>query len=200
MTVQALSGLAAVYVLGLVLLRRARYQLVGYLWSAFGLATLGILWAQLSQWNVALGRVEAGALVRLFGWTGLEVGGVERSSLIVTDPAGWSMLNIGLECSTLVESFIFAGLLLFYPRFTAVQRAGRLATGLAAIFAVNLIRLAIIIGMIMWLGKPGAVMGHAVVGRLVFFAGMILVYWQMLTLPTLQMVRQGLQHPSRTGP
>lgn len=197
MTAPVLSVLVGLYLVGLVVLRRARYTLVGYLWGAFGLAALGILIAQVGQWNVTLGQWEAASLVSAFGWLGLTVTGLQRSSVMIPDPTGWSILNIGIECSTLVEGFIFAGLLLFYPRFTAPQRAIRLGVGLVWTYLINLVRLLIIIGLIMWLGKPIAPLAHAIIGRLFFFAGMIFVYWRLLTLPTLQIVRREMEVTGR---
>jgi exosortase family protein XrtG len=197
MTTQTLSLLAVLYLAGLVALRRARYTLLGYLWAAFGFAALGILTSQVGQWNVALGRVEVATLVRAGGWLGLEAAGLQRSSLVVPDPTGWSILNIGLECSTLIEAFIFVGLLLFYPRFSGLQRLQRMGIGLASLYLLNLVRLAVIIGMIMLWGKPAAALAHAVVARLVFFVGMIAIYWWLLTRPTLGLIRREMEVTGR---
>jgi exosortase family protein XrtG len=199
MTTQTLSLLAALYLAGLVLLRRARYTLIGYVWGAFGLAALGVIAAQLGGWNVLLGRVEVATLVRAGGWLGLAVGGLHGSSLIVPDPTGWSILNIGVECSTLIEAFVFVGLLLFYPRIPPVQRLLRLGIGLVAIYLINLVRLGVIVGMIMWLGKPAAPVAHAIVARLVFFVGMIAIYWWLLTLPTLRVIRRDMEVTGRAA-
>ncbi len=199
MTTQTLSLLAALYLAGLVLLRRARYTLIGYVWGAFGLAALGVIAAQVGQWNVMLGRLEVATLARAGGWLGLAVGGLHGSSLIVPDPTGWSILNIGVECSTLIEAFVFVGLLLFYPRIPPVQRLLRLGIGLVAIYLINLVRLGVIVGMIMWLGKPAAPVAHVIVARLVFFVGMIAIYWWLLTLPTLRVIRRDMEVTGRAA-
>ena len=199
MTTQTLSLLAALYLAGLVLLRRARYTLIGYVWGAFGLAALGVIAAQVGQWNVMLGRLEVATLARAGGWLGLAVGGLHGSSLIVPDSTGWSILNIGVECSTLIEAFVFVGLLLFYPRIPPVQRLLRLGIGLVAIYLINLVRLGVIVGMIMWLGKPAAPVAHVIVARLVFFVGMIAIYWWLLTLPTLRVIRRDMEVTGRAA-
>lgn len=179
------------------MLRKSRFGLIGYLWSAFGFAALGIMIAQIGQWNVALGRVEARTLMGLFGWMGLQIGGSDGASVIVPDPTGWSVLNIGVECSALIEAFIFAGLLMFYPRFSTGQRIGRLLIGLSATYLINLVRMAVILGMIHWLGKGAAPLAHAIVARLIFFLGIVVVYWNLLTLPTLRIVRRELEVTGR---
>ena len=72
-------------------------------------------------------------------------------------------------------------------------------TGLAATYLINLARMFIIVAMIHWLGKSAAPLAHAVVGRLVFFAGIVIVYWQLLTLPTLRIVRRELEVTGRAA-
>ncbi|MEK7324909.1 MAG: hypothetical protein AAB217_06585 [Chloroflexota bacterium] len=199
MTPPLLSALAALYIGGMMLLRQSRHSLIGFLWNAFGLTALGVMISQAGNWNVALGRVEAATLVNLFGRLGLQIGGSEQASIIVPDPTGWSVLNIGVECSALIEAFIFAGLMLFYPRFAPGQRVLRLLIGLAATYVINLLRMMIIIAMIHWLGKEAAPLAHAVVARLVFFAGVVIVYWFSLTLPTLVIVRRELEISGRSA-
>ena len=197
MTTQLLSVLAALYIAGMVMLRKSRFGLFGYLGRAFGCTALGVMIAQVGQWNVGLGRVEARTLMTLFGWMGLQIGGSDGASVIVPDPTGWSVLNIGVECSALIEAFIFTGLLLFYPRVPAGQRIERLLIGLAATYLINLVRMAVIIAMIHWLGKEAASLAHAVVARLIFFLGIVVVYWYLLTLPTLHVVRRELEITGR---
>ncbi|HLB49048.1 MAG TPA: hypothetical protein VJL59_18720 [Anaerolineales bacterium] len=196
---QILSALAALYIAGMVMLRKSRFSLIGYLWNAFGFTALGVIIAQVGQWNVALGRIEAATMIGLMGRLGLQIGGPDGASIIMPDPTGWSVLNIGVECSALIEAFIFTGLLLFYPRVPAGQRIERLLIGLAATYLINLVRMAVIIAMIHWLGKEAAPLAHAVVARLIFFVGIVVVYWYLLTLPTLHVVRRELEITGRAA-
>jgi len=57
--------------------------------------------------------------------------------------------------------------------------------------------MAVIIAMIHWLGKEAAPLAHAVVARLIFFLGIVVVYWYLLTLPTLHVVRRELEITGR---
>jgi exosortase/archaeosortase family protein len=199
MSAVGLSIFCGVYLAGLLLLRKARQGLIGYLWGAFGLAA-GIIFAgQIGGWSLPLGAAQAELLAfvsQLFGG-GLRT--VAGAGLVVPDPTGWSILQVGIECSALIEISIFAGLILFYPRLTAPERIGRLTAGVLATLAVNLARLAIIAGLVSTLGKPAVPLAHAVVGRLVFFAGILYLYWKMLTLPTLALVRRDLEVTRRTA-
>lgn len=198
MSTDLLAVIAAIYLLGLILLRRVKHALLGYLWSAFGLAVVLVLMGQIGGWNEPLGSLQANLLVAISAWFGLSLEALGRATLVVPDPSGWSILSIGIECSTLIEASVFAGILLFYPRFSARERLLRLTAGLGATFVINIARLAIIVGMIGTFGKPAVPLAHAVVGRLVFFLGIVIVYWRMLTMPTLRLVRRDLEVTGRS--
>jgi exosortase family protein XrtG len=186
-----------VYVIGLVLLRRHRQGLIGYVWAAFGLAGLVVMLGQAGGWNVPLGAVQVQALAWMGNQLGLGLTILGPGILVVPDPSGWSVMTVGIECSTLIECAIFVGLVLFYPRFPPGDRFVRLIAGLAATLGINLLRWSIIVGMVWFLGKPALPWAHAVVARLVFFAGIVFVFWKMLTLPTLQLVRRDLEVSGR---
>jgi len=195
----ALSIFCVVYLGGLLLLRKGRKGLIAYIWAAFGLAAILIFAGQLGGWNMPLGAFQAGILVRLSDLVGAGLQIVEGGALVVPDPTGWSILQVGIECSALIEMSIFVGLMLFYPRLPAGERLGRVTFGVLATIAINLIRLGIIAAMVATLGKPIVPWAHAIVGRLVFFVGILYLYWRMLTLPTLTMVRRELEVTRRNA-
>jgi len=195
----ALSIFSAVYLAGLLVLRKARKGLIGYLWGAFGLAAIIIFAGQLGGWNEPLGTLQVWFLVLLSQLVGGPLQMVQGGGLVVPDPTGWSILRVGIECSALIEIAIFSGLMLFYPRLPPSERLGRMAVGVAATILINLVRLAVIIVMVATLGKPIVPWAHAVFGRLVFFAGVLYLYWRMLTLPTLTMIRRELEVTRRTA-
>ena len=128
---------------------------------------------------------------------GVTLSTLGASTLVVPDPTGWSVLGIGIECSTLIEAAVFTGLMLFYPRFGGVARLSRLSLGLGATFGLNMLRLGVIVLMVVTLGKPAVVWAHAIVARLVFFVGIVFLYWRMLTLPTLSTVKRDLEVSGR---
>jgi len=197
MNLELLALVIAVYVGGLLLLRQRRHSLFGYAWSAFGFAVVLILMGQAGGWHESLGNLQANILKAAAGRIAFDLDLLGRSNLIVPDPTGWSVLSIGIECSTLIEASVFTGIMLFYPRFPLQERITRTAIGVVATFMINLVRLAVIVGMIAWLGKPAVPWAHALVGRLVFFLGIIGVYWYMLTMPTLRMVKRDLEVSGR---
>jgi exosortase family protein XrtG len=197
MSLVALSAFTAVYLAGLLLLRKARKGLIAYLWGAFGLAAILIFAGQIGGWNAPLGVFQAGILVYIGNLLGGGLQIIQGGGLVVPDPTGWSILQVGIECSALIEMSIFIGLMLFYPRLPTGDRLVRIGAGVLATIVINLIRLAIIVVMVATLGKPIVPWAHAIVGRLVFFVGILFLYWRMLTLPTLKMVRRELEVTQR---
>lgn len=194
-----LSVFCVIYLAGLLLLRKTRQGLVGYLWGAFGLAGILIFAGQIGNWNVPLGAFQADILAMISQFFGGGLRTIEGGGLVVPDPTGWSILQVGIECSALIEMSIFVGLMLFYPRLPTGERLARITTGVIATIAINLLRLGIIAAMVATLGKPIVPWAHAVVGRLVFFAGILFLYWKMLTLPTLAIVRRELEVTRRNA-
>lgn len=197
MTSTGLAAGLAVYVVGLIALRRARYGLIAYVWGAFGMAALFILAAQLGRWYEPFGGLQARILAGIGTTFGLGLSTLAPAYLVVPDPTGWSVMAIGVECSMLIEGAVFAGLLLFYPRFPPQERFLRLGAGLGATFLINLARLAVIVTLVVTIGKPAVPVAHAVVGRLIFFVGVVFVYWRMMTMPTLRIVRRDLEVSGR---
>jgi len=192
-----LGLILAAYVIGLILFRRLNYGLLTYVWGAFGLTLNGALLGQFAGWNVALGHLEAVNVIAIADLFGFQLELFGQAGLLVPDPSGWSALTVGIECSTLIEAFTFLGLIGFYPRLSPAGRLKRLAAGLAATYLLNLGRIAIIIFMIYFFGKPFLPLAHVVLARLFFFVGIVWVYWRLLTLPTLHIIRRDLEVSGR---
>ncbi len=197
MSPSLLGTCVIVYLAGMLALRRYQASLTGYVWMSFGLAAILVLAAQIGDWDEPLGHFQGEATVLLTGLVGLRLGTLGPTSLVVPDPSGWSVLQIGIECSALIEACVFTGLILFYPRLPPRERMGRLLGGLTGTLAINLVRILTIVGLVAWIGKPAVPWAHAIVGRLVFFVGIVALYWRMLTLPTLRIVRRDLEVSGR---
>jgi exosortase family protein XrtG len=178
-------------------IRRARAGVLGFLWSAFGLAAIMILAGELGSWNIPLGAVQAGLIAGILPYLGVNLQVVAPGILMVADPTGWSVLKVGVECSSLIELSILTGMLMFYPRFNSRQRLLRLGAGWGAILLVNLLRISSILVVVAIFGKPAVPWAHTLVGRLIFFAGVVMIYWRLLTIPTLHMVRRDLEVSGR---
>jgi len=113
--------------------------------------------------------------------------------LVVVGRVGWTVIEVGIECSGLLELAAFAGLLLFYPGLGGLRRGWLLAVGLAATYVVNILRLLLIISFLHWGGKNVIFLAHTVIGRGVFFILIVAVYWFIFTRAALKNVKQRVE-------
>ena len=113
--------------------------------------------------------------------------------LVVSQPVGWTAVQITIECSGLLESAVLIGMLGFYPGFPILAKIRLILVGLVLTHLANLVRLLFIIATLHYLGKDALFMAHTVVGRVVFFVAVVAIYWRVLTVPTIAAVRRKLQ-------
>ena len=114
--------------------------------------------------------------------------------LVIPQEQGWTLVDIGVECSGLLEEAVLIGLLTFYPGWSLGRRAGLIAFGLAATYLGNLVRVLFIVITLHEWGKDSLFLAHTLVGRVIFFIIVIAIYWAVLTGPTLTQLRTRLQY------
>lgn len=112
--------------------------------------------------------------------------------LIVYQQIGWTSVEIDIECSGLLEFTVFTGLVLFFHGFSWKYRATVLPLGLLATFAMNIIRIVIIVATIHLGGKSAIYVAHTVVGRAIFFMMVIALYWYVFTRATTSAINRRL--------
>jgi exosortase family protein XrtG len=187
----------AVYVGGLIGLHSRKSHLLLYVWGAFGFAFVAIQLCLLQGWDVALSAAEAQHISTIVSPLGVSLTFLDSVTVLVPDPTGWSSLRFSIECSTLIELCTFVGLMLYYPRLSLRKRWTYLAVGGVGTYLLNLLRVLIIVSMIVVWGKPVVPIAHAVVGRLVYFVGVVALYWFLLTRPTLALVHRSIETTGR---
>ncbi len=92
-----------------------------------------------------------------------------------------------------MEFSVLIGLVMFYPTFTFIKKLRETLFGLSAVYVINVIRLMIIVTMIYGLGEGVTFIAHAVVGRLFFFISVIVLFWYIITRPTLEVVGKAVR-------
>lgn len=112
--------------------------------------------------------------------------------LVISQDIGWTMLQVTVESSGLLESGVVFGMLMFYPAWSVRRRLSYVLLALLLTYAANIIRLMVIVATLHLLGKDSLLISHTIVGRAVFFVGVILIYWFLLSRPTLRAVRKKL--------
>ncbi len=197
MTWEHLQAMTALYLAGLLWLHHKQWILLRYIWSAFGFAFILINLSLLQNWHAALASIEAGHVQAMVAPLGIALQVQGGNLLLVPDPTGWSGLQINIECSTLIELSVLVGLLLFYPRLPFRRRWLYLGLGSGGTYLLNLLRILVIVVLIHTWGKPVVYLAHVIIGRLVYFAGVVALYWFLLTRPTLALVHRSIETTGR---
>lgn len=118
--------------------------------------------------------------------------------MVISQAIGWTMLQVSVESSGLLESCVLVSMLTFYPGWGLRKKAWLILVGLGATFLANIFRLMVITTSLHYLGKDSLLISHILVGRLVFFAIVVFIFWMVITLPTLRTVRQKLDIEARS--
>ena len=113
--------------------------------------------------------------------------------LVIPQNLGWTVLNIGLESSGLLEIGVITGMVGFYPGWTVRQRLLTICLGVFATYVANVVRVSFIVASLHWGGKDLLFISHTIGGRLIFFTLVVLIFWFVLSLPTLRTVQRNIQ-------
>jgi exosortase family protein XrtG len=179
-----------VYLLLLALFYRRQNRLLTFVTGAFGLAFIMIQLAVAISLPARLAAVEAQQVHAILSTFGISIDIVSGTTLMIPDAYGWVGAKIGIESSTVIEIAVFAGVMCFYPRFRPPKRTLFLLVGIGGTYILNLTRLLLIVGTVMVLNREAFPLVHNLAGRILYFAGVIALYWYLLTRPTLHLIHQ----------
>ncbi|MEE8046164.1 MAG: exosortase/archaeosortase family protein, partial [Dehalococcoidia bacterium] len=110
--------------------------------------------------------------------------------LVISQDIGWTMLQVTIESSGLLETGVISGMLLFYPGWSVRKRLWFTFVAIILTYMSNVIRLMVIVSTLHYMGKSSLLISHTIIGRAVFFALVIAIYWFMMTRPTLRTVKK----------
>lgn len=192
MTWPLLFVLTVGYVLGLIWMRSKGWQLRTFVWASFGQAYLVLQFGLFINLADSLAALEARNIQSITNLLGYDVQVFEETTLLVPDQEGWVSMTIGIESSTLIEMAVCSGLILYYPGLSRRRRIASLMIGLSGTYILNLLRLFIIVFIITNWGRSSFVIAHALVGRVVYFIGVVVLYWYLLTTPTVKFVQDAI--------
>ncbi|MBI5231148.1 MAG: hypothetical protein HY876_03170 [Coriobacteriales bacterium] len=184
--------LLAAWAFVLVRLWSKRRWLLFYGLGALGTVLFALAISQTLGLDTRLAAVEARQVAWLAQALSMRIGQVGATGLAIQNHIGWGVFDIGIECSALLELATFVGLAAFYPTFDPLKKSSIVVTGLVATYLINLARILLIVGMVAALGTGWVFIAHAVVGRIFFFVGVVIVFWFLMTRQTVGVVRAQL--------
>ncbi|MBR1931337.1 MAG: exosortase family protein XrtG [Lachnospiraceae bacterium] len=121
----------------------------------------------------------------LTGLVGKRLGTFEAFSsygmLFIQNENGPVSLYVDFECAGLVEILVFISLVTFFDVYRWWQKLLISIGGSVWLVACNVLRLSIICNIIHWLGNEAYYVAHTIVGRVVFYALSIILYFYVFT-------------------
>lgn len=108
--------------------------------------------------------------------------------IFVESSVGAISLKIDFECSGIIEIIAYLSLLIFYRAYTVYERFCVGVLGVIAMVLANALRITNICLMIYFGGIDTYFIAHTYVGRLVFYALSVVIYFYVFTKP--QIIKQ----------
>lgn len=108
--------------------------------------------------------------------------------IFVESSVGAISLKIDFECSGIIEIIAYLSLLIFYRVYTVYERFCVGVLGVIAMVLANALRITVICLMIYFGGIDTYFIAHTYVGRLVFYALSVVIYFYVFTKP--QIIKQ----------
>ena len=90
-------------------------------------------------------------------------------------------LYIDYECSGIIEMMAFVALLIFFEVYDIGQRIIISFVGCISIFVFNIIRIMVICAVIYQFGSGSYYIAHTILGRIIFYALTIILYYYVFT-------------------
>ena len=113
--------------------------------------------------------------------------------MVIGQDVGWTVVQVTIECSGLLEIAAMMGMMLMYPGWSLGKRAVLTAIGTVTIYIANILRLFMIVEVLHTMGKGSLFISHTIVGRALFFIIVVFIYWYIITRPMLNDVRKKLK-------
>lgn len=101
--------------------------------------------------------------------------------LFISTPDGSMTLKVDFECSGIVEIMIYLSILCFYRVYNLVERVILSVAGVIYIILSNAIRITAIALIIHSGGEQAYYIAHTYIGRLIFYALTIILYFYVFT-------------------
>ena len=180
----------ALWLFVLYVLHRANLRFWRFLWGSVGLFILLMVFVRsyvtmpLSQMVTALSGV-VGSLTDTFD-------AYFKYAIVYVPTADSSItLQIDMECSGIIEILAFLSLLLF---FDVYDRFEKVAVGIGAVLLImlfNALRIVIICEIVHFFGVGAYGIAHTYIGRIVFYALTVLMYFYVFTRPQVIRMKVG---------
>lgn len=190
MNVFAFSALFAVWIYILSVFKRRQLDFFYFLLGSIGtfLSAFGLFRNVLTDLLTALTCSLAGFLGNL---SGIFKAYTSHSILFVENTNGAISLYVDFECGGVIEILVFISLLFFFAVYNLREKICIALIGVVWIIAANIIRLFSICLIINLFGNESYYIAHTIVGRMLFYALSIVLYFYVFTRAQIRRQRIG---------
>lgn len=120
--------------------------------------------------------------------------------LFIQNENGPVSLYIDFECAGLIEILVFISLVTFFDVYKWWQKVVICIAGSVWLVGCNVLRLSIICNVIHWFGNEAYYVAHTIVGRVIFYALSVILYFYVFTRRQIRTQKVGdFQYDSKTG-
>lgn len=105
----------------------------------------------------------------------------EHSLIYINNTQGVVIMFVDSECSGVVESAAFIGLLTFFPLYKNNEKIVLSFIGILWILMANVIRILVIAFIVFYFGQSAFYLAHTIIGRVVFYLLTIVLYFNVFT-------------------
>ena len=159
---------------------RGKLYFYQFIWGSVGLFVFMMMWIEPVAIRPLTNLVcsAAGVAGRM---TGFYESYSEYSMLFVQHGSEAISLCIDYECSGIIEMMAYVSMLAFFRVYDWMQRIILSVLGCMMIFFANIIRLFVIGTTIYYFGNDAYYIAHTIVGRIIFYALSVILYYYIFT-------------------
>lgn len=159
---------------------RGKLYFYQFIWGSVGLFVFMMMWIQPVAIRPLTNLVCSAADVA-GRMTGFYESYSEYSMLFVQHGSEAISLCIDYECSGIIEMMAYVSMLAFFRVYDWMQRIILSVLGCMMIFFANIIRLFVIGTTIYYFGNDAYYIAHTIVGRIIFYALSVILYYYIFT-------------------
>lgn len=166
---------------------RARLNFAQFLLGSVGTFVFLMIWVQ-PLVLLPLSRLVTSITGIIGDWTGAFTVNYSYSFIFISNSGESISMYIDYECSGIIEMMAFVSMLLFYQVYNMWQRVIISAAGCIIILFANVLRILVICAFTHIGGSGVYYIAHTIVGRIVFYAFSVCLYYYVFTYS--QIIRQ----------
>ncbi|MDD6771155.1 MAG: exosortase family protein XrtG [Inconstantimicrobium porci] len=176
-----------IWIYFLYVFHRANLKFFEFLFGSIGLFVVLMIFVR-PYLTVPLAKLICAAEGVIGDITGMFKDYYDYGLLFINNKHGAISLYIDYECSGVIEIMTLSSMLWFFPSYRLIEKTIINLAAVLFIFLANLIRITLICTIVFCFGPRYFYIAHTVIGRLVFYALSIMMYFYIFTRT--QVIRQ----------